>query len=156
MLRKVQHCARVPGSPRLALALFVLTALFAMRVAGQAVQAAFPQPWLPPFAAFQGSRLPYAILLSTQVVILILMVRASLRVARGMLWRSVHARALLLWLGGTYLAASLLRIAVGLAIPNAHPWFSTWIPAVFHVVLASWVLLLGIAYRSGQQVRSGA
>ena len=49
---------------------------------------------------------------------------------------------LLLWIGGLYLAGSLLRIAVGLAVPAAHPWFSTWIPAAFHVVLAGYVLAL--------------
>lgn len=52
---------------------------------------------------------------------------------------------MLLWLGGFYMAGSLARIVVGLAVPAAHPWFSTWIPAAFHVVLAGYVLALASA-----------
>jgi hypothetical protein len=48
----------------------------------------------------------------------------------------------LLWIGGIYMVGSLLRIAVGLAVPGASAWFSTWIPALFHVVLAGYVLAL--------------
>lgn len=48
----------------------------------------------------------------------------------------------LLWIGGLYMAGSLLRIAVGLVVPGAPAWFSTWIPALFHVVLAGYVLTL--------------
>ena len=40
------------------------------------------------------------------------------------------------------MAGSLLRIAVGIAVPAAPAWFSTWIPALFHLVLAGYVLTL--------------
>lgn len=49
---------------------------------------------------------------------------------------------ILLWLGRFYMAGSLARIAIGIAVPGAPAWFSTWIPALFHVVLAAYVLVL--------------
>ena len=48
----------------------------------------------------------------------------------------------LFWIGVIYMSVSLARIAVGLVVPGAPAWFSTWIPAVFHVVLAAYVLAL--------------
>ena len=53
--------------------LWLLSGLFGLRVAGQAIQHWIPSPALPPLEAFQGSGLPYALLLSVQLVILIWM-----------------------------------------------------------------------------------
>lgn len=39
--------------------LLLCTLSFAARVAGQVLQSILPQPWLPPFEAFQASNLPY-------------------------------------------------------------------------------------------------
>jgi hypothetical protein len=93
---------------------------------------------LPPFDAFQGSNLSYPLLLGSQVAILAVMVFFSIRPRGG---------RVLLWLGSFYMAGSLARIAVGLAVPGAHPWFSAWIPAAFHVVLAAYVLVLARFHR---------
>ena len=73
-------------------------------------------------------------LLASQVLILGAMIFCNLRRPKG--------SPVLLWIGGIYMAGSLLRIAVGLAVPGAPAWFSTWIPALFHVVLAGYVLTL--------------
>jgi len=74
------------------------------------------------------------VLLASQVLILGAMIFCNLRRPKG--------SPVLLWIGGIYMAGSLLRIAVGLAVPGAPAWFSTWIPALFHVVLAGYVLTL--------------
>jgi len=118
----------------------LLTGLFGLRVAGQAVQFWMPQSFLPAFESFQGSTLPYSTLLLTQLLILGLMLRTCLRIGCGI---SVPDRRLgrgLAWFGGLYMAGSVARIAVGLAIASAPAWFSTWIPAFFHLVLAGFVL----------------
>ena len=62
--------------------LWLLTMAFAMRVLGQALQRWAPQPFLPPFDGFQGSNLPYGLLLSVQLVILVVMMIVSRRVRR--------------------------------------------------------------------------
>jgi uncharacterized membrane protein HdeD (DUF308 family) len=118
----------------------LLTGLFGLRVAGQAVQFWMPQSFLPAFDAFQGSNLSYSTLLLMQLLILALMLRTCLRVSTGM---SVPARPFgrgLAWIGGIYMAGSVARLAVGFAVPSAPAWFSTWIPAFFHLVLAGFVL----------------
>ena len=123
------------------------TALFAVRVGGQAVQRWIPQSHLPPFAAFQGSRLPYPVLCLAQLLILSLMTRAASRAWRGTLPRSPRKARVLGWAGAVYLAGSLLRMAIGTLAPSAPAWFRAWIPGIFHVVLAAFVLCLARAYR---------
>ena len=122
--------------------LWALTALFAARVAGQAVQRWAPVPWLPPQEAFQGSNLSYAALLSTQLAILAVMAFASWRVFPGRMAASPRLAHWLAWSGGLYMAIALGRIAVGLLAPQAPAWFRAWVPAAFHVVLAAFVIAL--------------
>jgi hypothetical protein len=117
----------------------LLTLLFSLRAAGQAIQHWAPQPYLPPFDAFQGSNLPYPVLLGSQIVILGAMAFCNLRPPK--------ARRALFWFGSFYMVGSLARIAVGLAVPGAPAWFTAWIPAAFHLVLAGYVLTLS-CYRT--------
>ena len=127
--------------------LWLLTMAFAMRVLGQALQRWAPQPFLPPFDAFQGSNLPYGLLLSVQLVILVVMTIVCRRVQTGSLAPSARAGTVLMWAGWIYVTVSVARIVVGLSWPAAPAWFSTWIPAVFHVVLAAYVLTLAYYHR---------
>jgi hypothetical protein len=117
-----------------------LTGLFALRMAAQAIQRWAPQPWLPAFNDFQGSSLAYSTLLTIQLLILGLMMRTTWRVGRNIAEPSPGLGRGLAWFGGVYMAGSILRILIGLTVPNAHPWFSTWIPALFHLVLAGFVI----------------
>ncbi|MBX9605761.1 MAG: hypothetical protein K2Y51_06030 [Gammaproteobacteria bacterium] len=125
-----------------AVLLAACTVLFGLRVFAQAVQYVQPSPYLPPFEAFQGSALPYALLLPAQVLILSVMIRATVSVAQARQGPRPARGRLLARLGALYLAAALLRIALGLALPELGAWFRAWIPAVLHVVLAAFVLLL--------------
>jgi hypothetical protein len=123
--------------------------LFAARVLGQAVQRWVPQPFLPPFEMFQGSSLPYWSLLSFQILILAQMLRVAWRLQMDRLAPSRRAG---LWLGGAgaaYMTLALGRIVVGLAVPDAPAWFTTWIPAVFHLVLAGFVVALSLYHLRG-------
>jgi hypothetical protein len=130
-----------------AASLWLLTVLFAMRVFAQALQRWAPQPLLPPFDAFQGSNLPYWLLLSVQLVILVVMIVVARRVQTGSLAPRTRAGTVLTLVGWIYMTLSVGRIAVGLSVPTAPGWFSTWIPAVFHVVLAAYVLTLAYYHR---------
>jgi hypothetical protein len=127
---------------RYALVLWGLTLLFALRVLGQAIQRWLPQEFLPPFAAFQGSALPYWFLLSAQLLILAVMARVSRRVQTGVLKISRRSRTILTWVGSLYMTVALGRLALGLVLTEIAPWFHAWIPAVWHVVLASFVLTI--------------
>jgi hypothetical protein len=127
--------------------LWVLTALFTARVLGQVVQRWWPQPFLPPFNSFQGSGLPYPLLLTAQVVILGLMMRTALRVRSGTHRRSPAQQKALAWFAFVYMGGSILRIVIGIFVPAAPAWFTTWIPAFFHLVLAAFVMVLALHVR---------
>ena len=126
---------------RYAFALAALTGLFGARVVAQALQRWAPIGSLPPFDDFQGSNLPYWFLLATQLLLLGWMAAAMRGVAAARP-RKPRMGRILAWIGGVYMAGSLARLAVGLAVTNAPPWFTAWISAVFHVVLAAFVLTL--------------
>jgi hypothetical protein len=127
--------------------LWLLTILFALRVFGQLLQLWAPQASLPPFDSFQGSNLPYWLLLSVQLLILVVMTVVCRRVQTGSLAPSARTGTVLTWAGWIYMTVSVGRIVVGLSWPAAPAWFSTWIPAVFHVVLAAYVLTLAYYHR---------
>lgn len=126
------------------LLLWTLTLFFAARVAAQAWQRWAPLSFMPPFDAFQGSNLPYWLLLPVQLVILGAMAYVSWRVHAGRLAASRRLGIWLAWAGALYMAITIGRVAVGLLVPEAPPWFSTWIPAFFHVVLAGFVLAVSV------------
>ena len=122
--------------------MWLLTLLFLLRVLGQALQYWAPHPALSPFESFQGSNLPYWVLLPAQIAILALMIRYSWRVHAGGGDPRPPAGRVLAWLGAVYMAASVARIAVGLVVESAPAWFTAWISAALHVVLAAFVLSL--------------
>ena len=126
--------------------LWFLTALFSLRVAGQTSQRWFPLAALPPFENFQGSNLPYAVLLGVQLVILLLMTSAAWRVGKGVLARRPMAAKFLHGFAAVYFSGSVLRILASALYPNALPWFTAWIPAFFHLVLASFVWTMALCY----------
>jgi len=127
---------------RCALALAVLTLLFAALVLAQFLQFTRPAGSLPSFAAFQGDALPYAVLLPAQLAIVLMMAGTTISVTEGRVApRYARGRRLRLF-GALYFAGSLSRVLIGLTVPDAPPWFDAWIPAVFHFVLAGFVLVL--------------
>ena len=123
---------------------WVLSGIFAGRVLGQALQIWFPVTFLPPADHFQESTLPYWLLLAAQVAILASMLYLSWRMQTGALVARRRLGTVLLAVGSLYMAVSVGRLAIGLAFEEAHPWFRAWIPAMFHVGLAAFVLTVSL------------
>jgi len=115
--------------------MWLATALFSLRVVGQAVQRWFPLPSLPPFSAWQGSATPYPLLFAIQIAIVAVMAHVSHRAWTGSTW-SRRAMQWAKWAGAVYMIAAVARIAIGLFVDDAPAWFRAWISGVFHVVLA--------------------
>lgn len=136
-----RRSARVQAQ-RCAVTLAVLTALITLRVLAQVIQAMQPTTLLPPFTAFEGSLLPYAVLLPLQVLVVIVLSQVTLAVASGAVPPQPTRGVQLLAGGGLYAAVCISRIVVGLAWPEAPAWFRAWIPAATHLLLASYVLTL--------------
>ena len=124
----------------LLLALFIL---FAGRVAAQLVQRLWPTSLLPGFADWQSGLLPYGLLLASQLIILLAIAHQTVQIWRGRTQPQRRVGAVLLGLGAVYLAAACFRLAAGLSVLSDRPFFATYLPSLFHMVLASVVLVLG-------------
>ena len=127
--------------------LSALALLFAVRVAGQAIQRWLPLSFLPPFGAFQGSTIPYPVLLPVQVAILAIMLGIARRVQQGTLVRREPIGRMLSFAGRVYFVTMLARLVIGLTVPEAPAWFRAPISSVFHLVLATFVLVLAAHHR---------
>ncbi|HWQ95401.1 MAG TPA: hypothetical protein VN418_07890 [Gammaproteobacteria bacterium] len=126
-----------------AVALWILVFVFCLRVLGQLIQQVSPLPWLPGLEQWQGSALPYWLLLTIQWAIIAVMVMSVRRCTSGNLVRRPAQGKWLLFLGTIYFVVMAGRLVIGWTLPSAGPWFHKPIPAIFHLVLASFILLLG-------------
>lgn len=123
--------------------LLLLTGLFVLRVVGQLVQAIGPVSFLPPFDDFQGSGLPYGALLASQLAIIAVQVEILRRVRNDAIRPRLWLQRACFALGGVYFTVMAFRLVAGTTFLADNSWFSTSIPAFFHVVLASFLLVLG-------------
>jgi hypothetical protein len=120
--------------------LWSLLALFVLRVAGQAMVAFFDVPWLPPMERWYSGLIPYELLLSAQIAIVVLMSKISSDFTRrrGFFVQPRRFFAVhWLWFGWIYLAAMLVRFALQ----------GPTIPVFFHWVLAAFVIAVGLWHR---------
>lgn len=123
--------------------LLALIGLFVFRVLAQLVQSLTPLPWLPPFEAWHGAVLPYPLLLACQIVIIAALAVIIWRVGSDRVVPRPWKFRLCFVLGVPYFLFMAFRLAAGLTFLSDHPWFAKSLPAFFHIVLASFLLLLG-------------
>jgi uncharacterized protein len=128
--------------PAYAVILWSLSFLFFLRVIGQLIQQTNSVAWLPQLGAWQGSSLPYGFLLFIQVIILTIMLRIARQHSRACVQKNTSKGKWLLVFGGLYFVGMAARLVIGIADLSMHPWFQKFIPAFFHLVLATFVLLL--------------
>jgi hypothetical protein len=126
--------------------LWILLALFVLRVAGQAMVAFFGVPWLPPMERWYSGLVPYEALLPVQILIIVLMAKISSDFTRrrGFFVQPRRFFAVhWLWFGWLYLAVMLLRYPIQMYVKPDGPV----IPIFFHWVLASFVIAVGLWHR---------
>jgi hypothetical protein len=137
-----------PGNPAdIAPILWLFTALFVLRVAGQVLVAVRPRQWLPPMG--QWNLLPYPILLPIQLVFIAVMVwiDISFTMNAGISTaKSPDIGNFLIAFSAVYVAAMVTRYAVRMRRRPDQRWFGGTIPIVFHIVLASYLYVLGSFY----------
>jgi hypothetical protein len=124
-------------------ALWLLTALFAVRVAGQVAVALRAPSWLPPMEDW--NLVPYRLLLPAQLVILGVMAWIDVSFSAASGTPVERAKALgwaLVSFSGLYAAAMIVRYAVRMRRRPAVRWFGGTIPIVFHLVLATYLYAL--------------
>lgn len=124
--------------------LWLYSALFLARVAGQLVARRRQPRWLPPTEQWNLS--PYHLLLPTQLVILGLMawIGASFIAGSGppVTPRPTFGSVVLVFVG-IYATSMAARYAVRMARRPEQRWFGGTIPIVFHFVLAAYLTVFG-------------
>jgi hypothetical protein len=126
--------------------LWILLALFALRVVGQLLVVMGQAPFLPPMDEWQSGLLPYPLLLGSQIVILALFMTVCVQFSRGTGY-FVRPRK--------WLAAPLWMIGWGYAVGMVVRYAllrRDLIPVFFHIVLASFLLVVAHHHR---RLRSG-
>lgn len=118
--------------------------LFCGRVLAQHVQSVAGIRFLPPFEAWHSGTLPYSLLLVSQILIIIVAGIVLVRVQKNLYDFSRRRGAVLLWLGNVYFLAMFLRFILGLTVLSSHTWFGSILPAIFHMVLAGFLIVLGV------------
>ena len=123
--------------------LWLLLALFLVRVVAQPLAALTGWRWLPAFSAWQSGALPYPVLLASQLVIAGAMAAAAAGVASG---RTRPRRAIGLVLAGVaivYGGVMGARLVVGLTAFRGHWWLDAPLPTVFHLGLTTFIAVYG-------------
>jgi len=126
-----------------AVLLWSLFALFLFRVLAQLIQYVTPVGSLPPFGRWQGSGLSYPVLLGSQLVILAVMGWGAVGIGRGGVRVRRATGAWLLALGSLYFLSMGVRLILGLTLLANSAWFAKTLPAFFHMVLATFILVAG-------------
>jgi hypothetical protein len=131
--------------------LLLLEGLFVLRVGGQLLVVHRSPRWLPQAEQWASGLLPYPLLLGIQVVVIGLMTAMALGIALG--WPALAAPrpglgSLVVVLAVTYAVAMLARFVLRAATPPQRRRPAGTIPIVFHLVLATWLLVLGAHWRA--------
>ena len=132
--------------------LLFLLLIFCFRVGAQLIQLVFPLSFLPPFEAWHSGALPYWLLVVFQVVIILVFSGFVFRFYEGKESPARKLGIIYLSVGIPYFCIMIFRLAAGITFASDHIWFSAIIPTLFHLPLASFIILIGhFHYRFGQR-----
>lgn len=123
--------------------LWLCAGLFALRVIAQAISLIFPSEFLPTFESWHGGVLPYPVLLTTQLLILFWLVWTARKLYSNSIYPRRRLGMIVTIFASLYFTIMLLRLTLGLTILSDHRWFASYLPAFFHLVLASYLFLYG-------------
>src|SRR5438270_13526080 len=125
--------------------LWFLLFLFCLRVAGQALVAAFAVPFLPPMNQWYSGILPYPILLPVQILIIGLLAKVATDFTRRRGFFVVPRRTMGRFLecfSYLYWGGMALRYVGRMVLHPERRWFGVNIPILFHCVLGSFLFVL--------------
>ena len=131
---------------RFAPLMWVLTGLFALRVVAQPAALVIESSLLPPFESWHSAILPYPLLLLAQILLLAWLSRTASSFGAGNVTGHPRVARLATAVGVVYLAVMLARLVLGLTLLAAVRWFASPIPTIFHLVLATYLLVFGYVH----------
>ncbi len=124
--------------------MILLCGLYGFRIVGQYVQREMPQSWLPVAEMWYSGDLPYPYLLMIQGAILIFMTVTTWRAGAHHITPRSWKRRLCQIAGWGYLLVILAQIVPGIAFPPDTVWLAKAFPLFFQMILAIYVITLGI------------
>jgi intracellular septation protein A len=122
--------------------LALLGLAFGGRVAAQLFQYWYDVDWLPAFDSWQSGALPYGVLVAAQLMIMAVQVGVVVALYRGALLLTRRGIHIVAALGAVYAVAMIFRLGAGLTLWADNSWFEAWLPTVFHLVLAAFLLVV--------------
>lgn len=128
--------------------LWLLTFIFIFRVVGQLLAQWFEIPFLPSFDHWYSGALAYPYLLGFQFLIIAVMSLVSFRVDKGLLLPHRKTGVFLQVIGWFYFSVMFVRWVIGVFEMVDITWFQRPIPAFFHMILASYILLVAHYHKS--------
>jgi hypothetical protein len=123
-----------------------LTTLFFLRVLGQALVAFFSVSWLPAMQQWFSGLIPYPVLLTIQIVMMVCMAKISMDIwlgtGRFATPRPSYAQFLIAF-SVIYAGAMTLRYVLTMIYLPEMRWLGGTIPIFFHFVLAAFLFTWG-------------
>ena len=129
--------------------LWILAALFALRVTAQLLALVVDSPVLPRFESWHSGLLPYPLLLGTQFLILAWLATTASRVSRAVVQPSRKFGRLVLGVAAIYGMTMLARLVLGATVLSEIRWFASPVPTIFHLVLAGYLFVYGRVHYHG-------
>jgi hypothetical protein len=123
--------------------LIFLLLLFSFRVGAQLLQRFYPASFLPDFDDWQSGALPYWVLVTFQILIIVICFRITYQFITGTVQPNHKTGKLCLLFGIIYFSIMLFRLVAGLTFAPDHPWLGARLPTLFHLVLTLFVLVFG-------------
>ncbi len=131
-----------PRNPHV-IALSVLLVLFCFRVLAQLLQRYLELPFLPPFDAWQSGAVPYGVLLTSQILIIVFYAWILQRIMARRIQPNRRHGWIFFITGLIYFFAMVLRLAIGWIGVSEHLWFHSYLPILFHFVLSGYLIVVG-------------
>lgn len=121
--------------------LWLCSLLFAFRIAAQLFALLFSPKFLPTFESWHGGVLPYPLLLTSQVLILLWLTWSAHQFSKSKVYPHRRLGLVIIIFACLYFLTMLLRLLLGLTILSETRWFASYLPALFHLVLACYLFL---------------
>ena len=123
--------------------LWLLLGLFVYRVVAQLAVYFIDVPFLPDFNHWHSAKMPYAVLVFFQLVIILIFMRIAMTFTRRNVVPRYRVGLSLLPVGGVYFSLMFSRLIIGAFSLSDNPWWNKPIPSFFHLVLASFLIVVG-------------
>lgn len=123
--------------------LWLLCGLFVFRVIAQLIVYFFEVPFLPSYSHWHSASIPYELLVFSQCVIIVIFIRIALSFTFERVVPRYRVGLGLLTLGGGYFSLMLSRLIIGVFSLSDILWWNKPIPSFFHMVLASFLIVVG-------------